>query len=234
MILIPSLEILAGRPVRLEGGPDGDPIVLGDDALHTAREMIRSGARFLHVVDLDAAFGTGNNDAVLAQLADAMVPFQVRGGIKTAERAEQLLSLGADRVVLGPLPFRDEAAARSLVERFGVRVVGTLDVRADRVLIGDDSEGIEFANALAILRRIGVQQVIYNSVEFAGEDAPLDLDKLSATMGGGAFRVLARCTVKRPGDITPLVEFGDGGLEGVILNHALAPDAAPFASLIEV
>jgi phosphoribosylformimino-5-aminoimidazole carboxamide ribotide isomerase len=239
MILIPSLEILSGQLVRLAGSADSKPVVLSKDPLKTARDLRHSGAMFFHVVDLDAVLRKGNNNDVLTKLAEDMVPFQVRGRITTAERADEIMQLGADRVVLGSLPYRDGKAAKELVKRFGMRVMATLDVKGDRVLTGgredqDDDNGIDLAAAIKKLKATGVQQVIYNSVESAGEDADLDVDKLKAVITNGAFRLYARCTVHKPQQLEPLSELHEQGLLGVILNHALAKDSAPFAKVLKL
>ncbi len=237
MILIPSLEILSGELVRLVGNADSKPIVLGKDPLQTARELRQAGAMFFHVVDLDAVLGNGNNNDVLVRLAEDMVPFQVRGRITTAERADEILKLGADRVVLGSLPYQDGHAARELVKRFGMRVMGTLDVKGDRVLVDGDEDkeghaGISLDEALEKLKATGVKQVIFNSVESAGEDAELDADKLESVVASGTFKIYARCTVQTPQELEPLAKLHDRGLLGVILNHALAKDSAPFAKVL--
>ena len=232
MILIPSLEILGGKLVRLVGGAENEPTVLSENPLQAARELRRSGALFFHVVDLDAAFGQGNNDDVLRTLSDDMIPFQVRGGVRTAKRAEKLIQLGADRVVLGDLPFRDWSAARELVRRFGLRVVATLDVKGGQALGDANSDTLlDLDQALTILLDTGVEHVIYNSVEFAGEDAYLDLDVLGRVMSHGSFQVYTRCTVHTPQELDQLLELQSRGLGGVILNHALASDSAPFDEL---
>ena len=238
MILIPSVEILSGQVVRLAGTSDDEPIVLSRDPLSTVRELRQSGAMFFHIVDLDAVLGKGNNNAVLTRLAEDMVPFQVRGRITTPERADEVLELGADRIVLGSLPYQDSYAARELVKRFGMRVMGTLDVKGDDVLIdgnedGDPGAGIEIADALERLKASGVQQVIYNSVESAGEDADLDVERLKTVLASGAFQVYARCTLRTPQDLEPFSELHEAGLLGVILNHALARDSVPFARVMK-
>ena len=90
MILIPALELHSGKVVRLRQSEPPDPVILSESPLETARHFHESGAMFLHVTDLDAAFGSGNNDSVLRGLTDASIPFQVGGGIRTAERAGEV------------------------------------------------------------------------------------------------------------------------------------------------
>ncbi len=239
MILIPSLEILSGQVVRLAGNADEEPVVLSRDPLATARKLRQSGAMFFHIVDLDAVLDKGNNNSVLSKLAEDMVPFQVRGRITTSERADELLGLGADRVVLGSLPYTDGRAAKQLVKRFGMRVMGTLDVKGNRVLTDgnedrDPATGLELDEALKKLAATGVQQVIYNSVESAGEDADLNVEWLKTVLAHGAFQVYARCTLHKPQDLEPIAELHEAGLLGIILNHAMARDSMPFAQVLKV
>lgn len=239
MILIPSVEILSGQVVRLSGKADDEPVVLSRDLLSTTRKLRQSGAMFFHVVDLDAVLNTGNNNTVLTKLAEDMVPFQVRGRITTPERADEVLELGADRVVLGTLPYQDGYAARELVKRFGMRVMGTLDVKEGHVLVdgnedGDPVSGIDLDDALHKLEASGVQQVIYNSVESTGEDADLDVELLRHVLDHGSFQVYARCTLRNPQDLEPFSELHEAGLLGLILNHALARESMSFSRVVKV
>jgi phosphoribosylformimino-5-aminoimidazole carboxamide ribotide isomerase len=234
MILIPTLELLGGKLVRLVGGSETETTVLSENPLETARELHSAGSMFLHVVDLDAMFGIGNNNDVLRRLSKERIPYQVRGGVRTAQRATELLRLGADRVVLGDLPFRDWSAARKLVKSFGLRVVATLDVVGNEALGDMESDRrLDLDQALQVLLDTGVEHIIYNSVESAGEDAYLDLTVLERVMSHGWFQVYTRCTVHTPEELYPLLELESRGLRGVILNHALASDCVPIGQLLE-
>ncbi len=227
MILIPSLEIMSGKLVRLQGGASGKPKVLSDDVLGTARRLQQQGAMFFHLVDLDAVHGLGNNDEVLKQMAAEMLPFQVRGGVRTAERVTELLALGADRVVLGPIFFEDEATAKSLVEQFGMRIMASLDISGDVVHTGPREGGADLKplQALEQMAAAGFQHVIYNRIEGEDGEPALDLEDLKTVVQAASMSIYARCTVHKQAELDGLKKLAEDGLLGIIFNHALAKES---------
>lgn len=235
MILIPSLEILDGKLVRLIGGIDSEPVVLDPDPLRAARKMLRDGAEFVHVVDLDAVFQRGNNNSVLAELAANQIPFQVRGGIATVARAKQLLDLGADRIVLGSLPITHSEQARLLVDSFGPRIAATLDVRDGEVRVRDGrvETGIDLEVALPLMRSSGVRHLIFNSEEHAGEDAALDHRMVRRVLAENRYELYVRCTLQADGELQPLYALERHGLRGVVINHALCRRSLPFYRVMQ-
>lgn len=98
----PAIDLSGGRAVRLHQGRRDRMRVVAEEPVALARSFAAAGAKFLHLVDLDAAFGDSGNDAVIeAILADAGCPVQVGGGVRNAGRFRRLRSMGAARVVLG-------------------------------------------------------------------------------------------------------------------------------------
>lgn len=168
MMQIPCLEILGGRLVSCPGGPNTGQ-VLSEDPVAVARELGRQGAVFFQVVDLDGRLGTGDNDPVLERLGERGICYQLAGGIHTPERAERLLALGADRLVLGAISLQRPDEARDLVRVHGRRVMVGLpsrfdpDTGEDQVALGGkpNSAPLELTEAVSRLATTGADSLVF-------------------------------------------------------------------------
>lgn len=127
----PAVDISEGRCVRLLQGRFGTETVYSDDPVDVALGLARAGARWLHIVDLDGAM-TGipaNRDLVLEVVRKASCPVQAGGGVRSADDVMDLLAAGANRVVLGTIALEDPDEMRRACDRFGERIVVSLDAR---------------------------------------------------------------------------------------------------------
>lgn len=131
-MIIPAIDIRDGRCVRLLHGDFNAETVYPAEPVELARQYEADGAKLLHIVDLDAAKdgSTGNRDTILSMVSALNIPVQLGGGIRDLLTAEDLLSAGIQRVVLGSVAMKRPEVAINLVSRFGVdRVCVALDVR---------------------------------------------------------------------------------------------------------
>ncbi|MCE9581737.1 MAG: 1-(5-phosphoribosyl)-5-((5-phosphoribosylamino)methylideneamino)imidazole-4-carboxamide isomerase, partial [Planctomycetes bacterium] len=129
-LVIPAVDIRGGKAVRMVGGEASTEKIVGEDPVALAKEWEKRGAKMIHVVDLDAAFGTGTNREVVKKIAKAVtVPVQVGGGIRTDEAIWEAIRLGAARVVCGTRAVSDpEWLAAAAMRRPG-RLVLAADAR---------------------------------------------------------------------------------------------------------
>lgn len=171
MLVIPSVDIMGGKCVQLVGGRPKTAKKYGKPA-KVAQRWVAEGARCLHVVDLDAAMGTGDNFSQVAEVIAAVgVAVQVGGGIRTIERACEIIGIGAGRIVVGTAAVKDPKFAGELVEKVGGGcVVVALDSRQGKVTVGGWKETtsktpIEMAREF---ERIGVGGILYTSVDVEG------------------------------------------------------------------
>ena len=222
MILIPSLELMDGKVVALHEGRREQASVLCECPLEAVEALRDFGAVFYHLVDLDAVFGLGDNSEAIAKFVDAQIPVQVGGGVRTAERVEELLENGVERVVLGTLFYEEPKRAKKLVKQFGVRIVAAMDVENGEVRVKGwkESSGLSIDKALDVLKRTGVQQLIYTSIDRNCEPTGPDLDGLREVIGKTEMQVFANVRVRGKKDIESLRALTDEGLAGSIMASA--------------
>jgi len=196
MELIPAIDLLGGRVVRLSKGAYDAVTEYGDDPVAVARGFQADGAERIHIVDLDAAReGRAIQADVIAAIVGAVdVPCQVAGGIRDADAVAGALAVGASRVVLGSALISSPLLARILVERYGPdRIVAALDVR-DGQALGDgwvaDARGAEVIGLAQRLAAAGVRWFAVTAIARDGQLSGPDYDLLESVrtvVPGGAI-----------------------------------------------
>ena len=172
MILFPAIDIRGGQVVRLVQGDYERETAFDSDPLDAARRWLEQGARALHVVDLDGARSgePANLEQVRRIVAEAAVPVQVGGGLRSAEAVTEVLATGAQHAVLGTAAVEDPALVEALVAEHGRAIVVSADARAGRVAV--EGWGRESAAAveslIADLARRGVRRFVFTPVEVDG------------------------------------------------------------------
>lgn len=213
--VIPAVDVLGGRVVRLRRGDYAAVTEYGDDPLEAATAWIEQGASRVHVVDLEGARTGAFNLALWERLGAAGLPFQAGGGIRTAEAAARLLAAGADRVVMGTAAVWNPESLAGL----GESVVAAVDVRGGKATgSGWLDEGRAIADVLDGLADVGVARLLVTGIARDGMLTGPDVALTSSVMDDGRFGVLASGGVAELTDLDPLVEMG---CEGVVVGRAL-------------
>lgn len=227
MDLYPAIDLRAGRAVRLYQGDYSQETVYGTDPVAVARSFAAAGARWIHVVDLDAArSGVGENRGVVASIAGAVHPsvaVQSGGGVRSAEAADALMSAGVARVVLGTAALESPDLVAELASRMPVAV--GLDVRGREVAIHGWTAG-SGADVLDVVRRfedVGVEAVVVTQIARDGTLAGPDVEGLSAVLEVTSLAVIASGGVGSLADLETLASLSAGGrtLAGAIVGKAL-------------
>lgn len=224
--VIPAIDLAGGRVVRLVRGRFEAVTTFGDDPLATARGFWRAGARTLHVIDLDAARSgvrSVEHQALLARLAGerpAGRVLQVGGGFRDEAAVDDAVRLGVDRVLVGTLAFRDQAALVRLVARHGERIFVTADTQDGSVRVAGWTEdaGWGVVEAVTDLSRRGVRGFLVTAIARDGTLAGPDLGLLRAV------RQATTATVLASGGVGTLADVGavrETGVEGVVVGRAL-------------
>jgi phosphoribosylformimino-5-aminoimidazole carboxamide ribotide isomerase len=221
--LFPAIDIRAGRVVRLSQGEAARETSYHDDPVAQAEQFIAAGARWIHVVDLDRAFGSGDNLGVIGRLAAAAagrVRIQVGGGIRSLEALDAVLRLGIARAVLGTAAVIDpEIVPAAVAAAGGEKIAVGLDTKAGLVAIRGWVETTELY-VDDVCRRVlgdGVRTVIYTDVSRDGMLTGPDLE--------GALRLqrLGAAVIASGGvsSVRDLEAVRDAGLAGAIVGRAL-------------
>lgn len=227
--LIPCVDIQGGRAVRLyEGDPDRETVYF-DSPLKAAQHWASLGAPLVHMVDLDAATGRGENRQIIAQIvADLGVPLEVGGGIRTLESAETLLRLGVSRVVIGTAAVRQpELVTRLLAEHGPERVVVSLDARWPDVAVSGwaEASGVKVAEMTARLGDAGLETLIFTDVTRDGTLKGLDRDLMAQIRQLWTNTLIVGGGVADLNDAELLRELR---IEGAIVGRAIYEGTLPY------
>ncbi len=221
MLIIPAIDLLGGRAVRLEQGDFARVTDFGPDPVERARQFAADGASWLHIVDLDGARRGQwcHLDVITEIVAAAGVPVQAGGGARDLAQIEAAFARGVARVIVGTAATESIARAASWAARFGPRLVFSLDTRNRKVLTqGWRNESADDPVALAgKLRNAGACRFIHTDTVRDGTLRGPDLDGLSALLPLGV-PVLVAGGVATYADLEAI---RDAGAEGAIVGRAL-------------
>jgi phosphoribosyl isomerase A len=235
--LLPAVDLLDGQAARLVQGVAGTETGYGDP-VEAAAAFAAQGARWLHVVDLDAAFGRGpRNRGELGRIVAAVAPVRVEasGGVRTADDLHALLDLGAARVVIGTAALEDPGWVAEACARHGEAVAVGLDARG-RVLQarGWTTSGGDLFEALERLEAAGCRRFVHTEVARDGMLSGPATDRLREVLAATARPVIASGGVSSLDDLRTLAALEPDGLEGVIVGKALYAGRLTVADALAV
>lgn len=222
LTLLPAVDVAGGTAVRLVQGAAGTETGYGDPQA-AALAWQRAGASWVHLVDLDAAFGRGSNAELLAGVVRRLdLQVELSGGIRDDESLRAALATGAARVNLGTAALEDPAWCDAVVSRYGDRVAVGLDVR-DRTLSarGWTRDGGDLYEVLARLEKAGCARYVVTDIRRDGTLTGPNLDLLRQVCAHTSAPVIASGGVSSLDDLAALAGLVPLGVEGVIVGKAL-------------
>lgn len=222
LTLLPAVDVSAGQAVRLVRGEAGTETAYGDP-LAAALEWQHAGAEWIHLVDLDAAFGRGDNHELLAEVVTALdVRVELSGGLRDDQSLTAALATGAARVNLGTAALEDPAWCAAVVAEHGDRVAVALDVRG-RLLAarGWTREGGDLYETIGRLDADGCARYVVTDVTRDGTLTGPNLELLRAVCASTDRPVVASGGVATLDDLHALAGLEPLGVEGVIIGKAL-------------
>lgn len=236
--LLPAVDVVDGQAVRLVQGEAGSETGYGD-ALGAAAAWADGGAEWVHLVDLDAAFGRGSNAALLADVTAALVARGVRvelsGGIRDDTSLDRALGSGATRVNLGTAALEDPSWTAGALERHGDRIAVGLDVRGHTLAArGWTREGGDLWEVLARLDDAGCSRYVVTDVAKDGTLRGPNLELLREVCARTSARVVASGGVSSLEDIAALRGLVPLGVEGAIVGKALYAGAFTLPEALDV
>ena len=221
MLVIPAIDILGGRCVRLWQGDFQPPTTHSDDPASLSVDFERAGAQRVHVVDLDAARTSGDNRAVIeALIAKSSLTVQVAGGIRSEEQVSAWLAVGATAVVMGTAAVREPELLAECAQKHAGQVMAALDIRNGKPAVSGwmEIETTDIDDLIARWNELPLAGVILTSTERDGTMAGPDLDVLKRV------RALSRLPIQYSGGVSSLEDVRlvrEADAAGVILGRSL-------------
>ena len=234
--LLPAVDVADGKAVRLTQGEAGSETDYGDP-VEAAMTWINAGAEWIHLVDLDAAFGRGENRAVLREVVNAAsgVKIELSGGIRDDASLEAALEAGATRVNLGTAALEDPEWTKRAIARFGDAIAVGLDVRGTTLAArGWTREGGDLFEVLARLEDDGCARYVVTDVTKDGTLRGPNLELLAQVMAKTDKPVVASGGISSLQDITDLRAMVSQGLEGAILGKSLYAGKFSLEAALEI
>ena len=220
--LLPAVDVKDGRAVRLVQGELDAETAYGNP-LEVALEFQAAGAEWLHLVDLDAAFGRGENSALLAEVVGRLdIKVELSGGIRDDESLRRALATGCERVNLGTAALEDPEWTAKVIAEFGNRIAVGLDVRGHVLAArGWTKEGGDLFETIGRLERDGCARYVVTDVTKDGTLKGPNIELLKEVCAVTRKPVVASCGISSLEDIAALVALNNSGVEGAIVGKAL-------------
>ncbi len=236
LVLLPAVDVQAGRAVQLVQGVAGSEKVFGDP-LEAAERWQRQGAEWIHLVDLDAAFGRGSNADVTARIVSRMgIDVELSGGIRDDETLARALDAGARRVNIGTAALENPSWCERVIHEFGDRVAIGLDVRGTRLAArGWTREGGDLHETIDRLNAAGCRRYVVTDVSSDGMLTGPNTALLADVCARTDAAVVASGGISTLDDLATLYDLVPQGVEGAIIGTALyvgnftLPDALAVA-----
>ncbi|MDP4895768.1 MAG: bifunctional 1-(5-phosphoribosyl)-5-((5-phosphoribosylamino)methylideneamino)imidazole-4-carboxamide isomerase/phosphoribosylanthranilate isomerase PriA [Candidatus Nanopelagicales bacterium] len=235
LILLPAVDVADGKAVRLVQGQSDTATSFGDP-LAAALDWQASGAQWIHLVDLDAAFGRGENSELLAQVVQRLdVNVEISGGIRDDESLRAALATGARRVNLGTAALENPQWTSQVISEFGDRIAVGLDVRGTVLAArGWTQDGGDIWETLERLEADGCERYVVTDVTKDGTLRGPNIELLKQMCERTNKPVIASGGIANLADIAQLRSLTEIGVEGAIVGKALYAQAFTLVEAIEV
>ncbi len=236
MIIFPAIDIKGGRCVRLLQGRAEDETVYGNNPVETARIWEEQGAEFLHVVDLDGAFGGGSpNEEIIRNMAESVsIPIQLGGGIRSMDRIHRFLDeYGIQRVILGTAAVENTKLLEQAVKRYGNRIAAGIDARKGKAAIkGWVKETDLSAVELGLkMKEVGIDTIIYTDIAKDGMLEGPNLRETQEMIERTGLNIIASGGITSLADLQQIRQIGAAG---AIIGKALYTGAIELSGVLRI
>lgn len=233
--LLPAVDVKDGRAVRLVQGELSRESIYGAP-LEVALEFQSSGAEWIHLVDLDAAFGRGDNAQLLAQVVGALdIKVELSGGIRDDESLKRAIATGCTRINLGTAALENPEWTSRVIAEYGNLIAVGLDVRGQTLAArGWTSEGGDLFETLERLDRDGCARYVVTDVAKDGTLTGPNLELLKSVCAATSRPVVASGGISNLIDIADLAALTSIGIEGAIVGKALYAGAFTLQEALKI
>lgn len=224
MLIIPAIDLRGGSCVRLVHGDPAKETVYSSDPVEMARRWVADGAKRLHLVDLDAALGSGSNLETVYRIKKAVgCEVEFGGGLRSLDFLKQVMDKGVDRAIIGTALFSDSAWVAEGMKLFGARLMAGVDARDGEVKLKGwkAGSGIKLPEALAAVKSMGFREIIFTDISKDGTLTGPNIEATRSVMKMTGLAVYASGGMSSLKDISALKVLEKEGLAGCILGKAL-------------
>lgn len=221
MIVTPAVDLMDGKCVQLVEGKPWSAKVVIDDPVGTALRWQEMGAKRLHVIDLDAALGNGDNEQVIRKILSKMkVPVQVGGGIRSDSKADQILSAGASQIIVGTKAITDPDWLNSLASTYPDRVIVAVDARGRKISVKGwtDDSGKDLIQYVKSIESAPIFGLLYTNIAVEGKLKGIDLKPVQNLISSTKKRVFVAGGITTLDDVQALAS---AGAFGAVLGMAI-------------
>lgn len=237
MKVIPAIDIMGGKVVRLLQGDAKKVTVYSDSPVEVAKNWDLYGVDMIHVVDLDGAFGGElKNLGVIAEIARSVnAKVEIGGGMRDEAAIEKALGAGIYKVVIGTKAL-DSAFLKSAGKRFGEHIAVAIDVRSGLVYTRGwvEKTGVKAPDLIREIARCGIKTVIYTDISRDGTLEGPNIESLRGVLGKAKIEIIASGGVSGIEDIKKLKSLEKDGLAGVIIGKALYENKIDLKEVVSV
>ncbi|CAI3688452.1 1-(5-phosphoribosyl)-5-((5-phosphoribosylamino)methylideneamino) imidazole-4-carboxamide isomerase [Clostridium neonatale] len=235
MIILPAIDIIDGKPVRLYQGDYNKKEIVADDIFETAKSFERVGAEYIHLVDLDGAKSGGNeNHELVIRIAKELnIPVELGGGIRSLDTIKHLLENGVSRVILGTIAIEDENLLKTAVDTYGEKIAVGIDCKDGKVygrgwLEGSNLDYLDFAKKM---ENIGVKNIIVTDISKDGTLQGANVEMLKKLKSTVDIDITASGGVRDLDNIKELMEID---LYGAITGKAIYAETLSLEEAIRI
>lgn len=234
MIILPAIDIIDGKPVRLYQGDYDKKEIVADDVFETAKSFEDMGAEYIHLVDLDGAkSGSSANHELVIKIAQMLnIPVELGGGIRSFETIKYLLDNGVSRVILGTTAMEDEELLKKAIAEYGEKIAVGIDCKDGKVygrgwLEGSNLDYIDFAKKMESL---GVKNIIVTDISKDGTLEGPNVEMLKKLKETVNIDITASGGIR---DIQNIRDLNEIGLYGAITGKAIYAKTLSLEEAIE-
>jgi len=236
MLVVPAIDLLGGRCVRLLQGDYAQAETYDLDPVEVALGFVAAGARRIHLVDLDAArSGAATNRKVIGDIRRAVgVTVEVGGGLRSDDDVQALIDLGVDRLVVGTVLVRDPGKVAGWALRFGEKFVAGIDARDGQVKVSGWEEGsaVQDVELAARCRQLGLISIVYTNIARDGTLGGPDLERTLIVAEAAGLPVVLSGGIASWDDFEAVRRADHPLLAGVITGKALYKNRIDLAEVI--
>lgn len=234
MRIYPAIDIKNGKCVRLRQGNFDDMTVYNDNPVEVAKEWIKNGASYIHLVDLDGAReGSGVNSDIIKEIANLSdVPVQTGGGIRTIEDIENKLALGVRRVILGTVAVKNPEIVKEAVEKFGDAIAVGIDAKNGMVAVSgwEEVSEVSAVDLCVKMRDYGVKTIIYTDISKDGMMGGPNIEATKEIVDATGIDIIASGGVSRMNDLENVDKIN---AHGAIIGKALYTGAINLKEAVD-